>query len=80
MCGIVAEDVPLEGLTEQGDVDTRPAEIHHRQACKGLGQKLQQQVLEHGDFGIYGFFGTYLVREQTYFSADKVFAVFIPSG
>ena len=47
--GIVAEDVPLEGLAEQGNVNARPAEIHHRQACKGLGQKLQQQVLEHGD-------------------------------
>lgn len=47
--GIVAEDVPLEGLAEQGNVDARPAEIHHRQACKGLGQKLQQQVLEHRD-------------------------------
>ena len=30
--GVVAEDVPLEGLAEQGDVDARPAEIHHRQA------------------------------------------------
>ena len=47
--GIVAEDVPLEGLAEQGDVNARPAEVHHRQACKGLGQKLQQQVLEHRD-------------------------------
>ena len=44
--GIVAENVPLEGLAEQGDVDARPAEIHHRQACKGLGQKLQQQRSE----------------------------------
>ena len=47
--GVVAEDIPLEGLAEQGDINARPAEIHHRQACKGLRQKLQQQVLEHGD-------------------------------
>ena len=47
--GIVAQDVPLEGLAEQGDINARPAEIHHRQAGKGLGQELQQQVLEHRD-------------------------------
>ena len=47
--GIVAQDVPLEGLAEEGDVDARPAEIHHRQAGKGPRQKLQQQVLEHSD-------------------------------
>ena len=47
--GVVAEDIPLEGLAEQGDVDARPAEVHHRQACKRLGQELQKQVFEHGD-------------------------------
>ena len=45
--GVVAEDVPLEGLAEQGDVNARPAEIHHRQACKRLGQELQKQVFEY---------------------------------
>ena len=46
---VVAEDIPLEGLAEQGDVDARPAEVHHRQACKCLGQELQKQVFEQGD-------------------------------
>ena len=49
MSGIVAQNVPLEGLAEEGDVNARPAEIHHRQACECLGQKLQQQIFEHGD-------------------------------
>ena len=40
--GVVAEDVPLEGLAEQGNVNARPAEIHHRQACKGPRQELPQ--------------------------------------
>ena len=45
--GVVAQDIPLEGLPEQGDVDAGPAEIHHRQTGKSLGQKLQQQVFEY---------------------------------
>ena len=47
--GVVAQDIPLEGLPEQGNVDAGPAKVHHRQTGKGLWQKLQQQVFEHGD-------------------------------
>ena len=47
--GVIAEDVPLEGLAEQGDVDARPAEVHHRQTLERCGQELQQQILEDGD-------------------------------
>ena len=46
MCGIITDDVPLEGLAEQGDVDARPAEIHHRQAGEGRREELQQQMTE----------------------------------
>ena len=46
---VVAQDVPLEGLTKQGDGDPRPAEVHHGQTGKGGGQEGQQDVLEDGD-------------------------------
>ena len=47
--GIVAEDVPLEGFAKQGHIHAGPAEIHHRQTAERSGQKLQQQILEHGN-------------------------------
>ena len=46
---VIAQDVPLEGLTKQGDRDARPAEIHHRQPGKGRGQEGQQNVLKDSD-------------------------------
>ena len=47
--GIVAQNVPLKRLAKERHRDARPAEVDHRQAGKRLGQKLQQQVLEHSN-------------------------------
>ena len=49
MGGIIAQNVPLEGLTEQGQRDARPAEAGAAQPRKGGGQELQQQVFQHRD-------------------------------
>ena len=49
MGSVVADNVPLEGLTEESDIDAREAEIHIRQARKKLRQELKHQVLEHCD-------------------------------
>ena len=45
--GVIAEDVPLEGLAEEGNRDAGPAEIHVGQALEGQGQELEDEVLEH---------------------------------
>ena len=45
--GIVAKNVPLEGLAEERHIDARPTEVSFRQRDEQLGQELQNQILEH---------------------------------
>lgn len=49
MGGIIAQDIPSEALPQEGNPNPGPAEIHHRESRKDLGQKLQQQIFKNGD-------------------------------
>lgn len=46
---VIADDIPLKGLPEEGQVDARESKVHIGKEREGCRQESQQQIFEHRD-------------------------------